>query len=95
MKSFFILILFFCCLDVFSQEIQSDTRNRTANRTTNTNASISQIRGIYDYDFVERKPIFFAGRDSLNKIYLSSARMICAATSLALCPVVNIFFKVV
>jgi hypothetical protein len=70
MKIFFLLILFFCSLDVFAQEIQSDTRNRTANRTTNTNASINQIRGIYDYDFVERKPIFIAGKDSLNKVYL-------------------------
>ena len=71
MKAFFLLILFYCSLDVFAQEIQSDTRNRTANRTTNTNASINQIRRIYDYDFVDKKPIFIAGKDSLNNLYLS------------------------
>ncbi len=70
-KSFFLLILFICSLDVFAQEIQSDTRNRSANRATNTNASINQIRRIYNYDYVERKPIFIAGKDSLNNIYLS------------------------
>jgi hypothetical protein len=59
MKKFLILVCSYCILNnVQSQRIA-------------TESSKQYYLNIFDYDYVEKKPVFVAGKDSLRSFYLS------------------------
>lgn len=69
-----ICLLLFICFTVsgFTQEIQSDDRNRPANRTRGNNAAGQAYNRLYEYNFVERKPIFRYSKDTLQNFYVAN-----------------------
>ena len=76
-KIWFTLLLFFC-LQVDAQVIndrnlsQNANGNSSSNRFRNNQNTDETKKKLYNYDVVERKPVFPYGGDTLRSIYLSN-----------------------
>ncbi len=72
MKKIIFLLLLLVQIQSFAQDVLGDSRNRTASHARDINTSDQAYKRIYEYDFVDKKPIFKYSKDTLRNFYMAN-----------------------
>lgn len=72
MKKLLFVLLVLTQTQSFAQDVLGDSRNRTANHSRDINTSDQAYKRIYEYDYVDRKPVFRYSKDTLRNFYMAN-----------------------